>query len=151
MIFKPAEADSANERIDVLTRLGIEPALHFEREHHVLQRGSPRQQIVFLRDVADAARQTGTQRLRIVQRRNLRLEFYFAAIRHVDLRDHIQQRGLARARRSDDGQKFAVGDGEVQVLNHPQRLIAAGAAGKSLGEIADFEKRRRHVRFLPAA
>ena len=58
MILEPAKADRADQHIGALARLGIEPALHFEREQHVLQRRSPGQQIVFLRDVADAARQS---------------------------------------------------------------------------------------------
>ena len=66
-----------------------------------------------------------------LMRRRLRLEAHFAAARRVDLRDHVEQRGLARAGRSDDGQKLAVGDREAQVLDHPRRWIAAGARRQS--------------------
>src|SRR4029078_7434289 len=85
--------------------------------------------------------ESGFDRLRTGERRRLRLEAHFAAARRVDLRDHVEERGLARARRSDDGKELAVADGEAQILDHPQRLIPAGAAGKALGEIANFEQR----------
>ena len=127
------------------SRLGVEAALHLEREKHVVERGAPREQIVVLRDVADAAVEPGAQRLGAAHRDGVSLKDDLAGARDVDLGDQVEQGRLAGARRADDGEEFALPDRERQVADHPGRGLAALARGKALAEIADFEERRlRH-------
>src|SRR5262245_47652418 len=42
----------------------------------------------------------------------------FAGGRRLETGQHEQRRGLSRAGRSKEGEKFAATDGEVQILNH---------------------------------
>ena len=72
-------------------------------------------------------------------------EAHFAAVRAVDLRNQIEQRGLAGAGRPDEGEELALVHHEAQALDHPGRLVAPVARREALGEIADLEQ-RAHVR-----
>ena len=140
VVLEAGEADGADQHVRARPRLGVEPPLDVEREQHVLQRRAPRQEIILLRHVADAAGQPGIERLGVAERSNLRLVAHLPAARGVDLRDHVEQRGLAGARGPDDGEELAVGDREAQVLNDPRRGLAAAARGEPLAQVADFEQ-----------
>src|SRR5262249_16210192 len=139
----------------------VQPALYGERKQHVLQRRPPRQQMILLRHVADAAGEARLQRLGIIDRGTLRLEAHLAAACHIDLRDDVEERGLAAAPRSgggeglgggglggargpDDGEEFAFAYRKREILDDPGRQLAPGALAKALGEAADLQQRFLH-------
>src|SRR2546423_11638118 len=60
----------------------------------------------------------------------LAVERHGAAIRRLESRDDAQQRGLARARRPEQGDQLAGRDIEIQVLDGDERAEALGDAAQ---------------------
>src|SRR5262245_1964468 len=97
--------------------------------------------MILLRHVADASGEARLQRLGIIDRGTLRLEAHLAAACHIDLRDDVEERGLAGARGTDDGEEFAFAYRKREILADPGRQLAPGALDKALGAAADFQHR----------
>src|SRR5262249_22089421 len=144
MVFEAAEADGADQHLGARAGLRVQSALHGKRKQHVRQRGPPRQQMSVLRQITDAAGEARLQRLGIVDRSTLRLEAHLAAACHIDLRDDVEERGLAGARGTDDGEEFTFAYRKREILDDPGRQLAPGALGKALGEAADLQQRFLH-------
>src|SRR5262249_41246869 len=69
------------------------------------------------------------------------LEAHLAAACHIDLRDDVEERGLARARGTDDGDEFTFAYRKREIPDDPGRRLASGALGKALGEAAPAARR----------
>src|SRR5262249_5969993 len=110
----------------------VEPSLHRQWKQDVLQGCPPGEQVVFLRHVADLAGKPRLERLDIADRGGVRPEIDLAAARRVDLGQDVEQRGLARARGTDNGEELPFVDDKAQLLNDPRRRLAAGAITKAL-------------------
>ncbi len=127
-----AQADLFQPRHRGPGRLGAGDAPDQQRHHDVLERGELRQQVMDLphepdRPVAQV-RQLGVRQRRDV----LRPEIDSALRRPVQPAEQVQERGLAGARLSHDGQPLAPPHFEIETGKHHQ-LIVAGAV--PLGDI----------------
>jgi hypothetical protein len=91
----------------------------FEAEHHVLLDGEPGKHGAMLGH-EDAGR-AGLGQLRTIDRHR-------AAVGAIESREDVQQRRLAAAGRTDDGDDLAVADGKRDSLQHPERSLVRGIA-----------------------
>jgi len=128
----------ADQHLGTRAGLCVQASLHLEREQDVVERRAPGEEIVVLRDIADAAVDAGLERARIARADGRAVEHDLAGARDVDLRDDVEQRRLAGARRANDGEKLAIAHRERQVLDHPggghAALVAILALRKTLAE-----------------
>ena len=99
------------------------------RHQHVLRRRECRQQMVKLEDEPDAACPQRGQGAFRQRRRLASAEHVRSAARRLEQADQVEQRRLARTRRSDQRGELAAGDRQVDAVQHLDRDVGAGAVG----------------------
>ena len=128
------EIDHLERGLDVLAPLlAVEPGQQ-QRQLDVLRRGQHRHQIVELEDEADIG---GAKARELALRQPVDAlpgDMDLAARRPVDAAEQIEQRRLARARRPHHGDEVAARDGEVEVVEDRDRLLALDEALAQAGE-----------------
>jgi hypothetical protein len=109
-----------------------------QRQLDVLLRRQHRHQVVALEDEADVLGAPGGQRVRCPARRCAGRRRELAGAGRVEAADQVEQGGLARARRPHQRDEVALGDVQVDAVQH---LDALGAADVGLGQAADLDQR----------
>ena len=128
-----AQAHELEQRGAALAPRGARDPAQVERELDVGERGLPRQQGRVLEHHADLV---GHGR-----RNRLTVDAGLAAGRPDQARQDLQQRGLAAAARSDQGDELPFGDRERDV---GERLDRRAAGAEFLAQFVDFDDRRGH-------
>ena len=128
MLGPIGEIDDLERRFDVLPALErIEPGDE-QRQFHVLRGRQHRHQIVELEHEADGR---GAPLGELALRKAVDApagDVDFAGVRAVDAADHVEQCGLAGARRPHHRDEVAGRDREFEVIEDRDRLLALGEA-----------------------
>ena len=121
---------SAVLQTDLLQRLKglllVDDRMVVLRDHHVLDGRQVRHQIELLEHQADqvlahVGELAGVQILQLAA-----LQRNGALARRVHAADHVHQRRLAGTRRADDGQPFALRNGQAQIIDRMQVAVDLG-------------------------
>jgi hypothetical protein len=118
------EADLLQHHGRSFARFGRESASDEERHRHVLERSELHQQMMELVDEAERCvpRQSALGFAHLAQR--AALHEHLPRGRRVEAAEQMQQRRLARARATHDGDALAATDLEIDTLQHRHRLRA---------------------------
>ena len=138
MLEPLAQAHALEQAARFGGRLLRRRAAHEQRHRDVLERRELRQQMM---ELIDEAERTIAQpaALRVAQRAHrLADDAHLACRRLIEAADELQQRRLARARRADDRDAIALGDGELDAAQH---LDVAPDVAERLDELAGLEDR----------
>jgi len=114
--FEPFETDTANIVPGSLAAFRARNALAFQGEFHIADHGTPGQQIIVLRDVAHT-RVHGIDDPSLVEDRPVRGLHQSGK--------HVEHRGLAASRRTDQAHELAAPHFEIDVAQRGARLTAA--------------------------
>src|SRR5882757_4986993 len=108
MIGEAVEAELIQHCTAAIDRLTRRHSTNLEPEHHVVQGGSPRQQQILLKHVADVLRLAGYL---------LAVPANTPGIRREQSAQGIQQRGFSATRRTDDADDLAFVEGEAEITD----------------------------------
>src|ERR1700678_3836403 len=108
--------------------LGFGDVTDFHAKLDVGERGSPRQQQVLLKHIANIGRPESARANRLPVPANL------ARIRRNETADQVQERGLSASRRSDNADDLALAEHEAQIADHPRYFVGGE---KAFGDVLD--------------
>src|SRR5438067_1956655 len=132
-VFQADELQRGHHVITALLRVELGQQ---ERKFDVLERGENRDQVERLENVADV-RIAPVGRLFVIEPENvLPQNQQLACSRAIDGRDHVQQRGLPRAGRPHEREKFATGNLDGDIV---QRFHLEGIAFEHLADISGLD------------
>jgi hypothetical protein len=128
-----------------LTFPTAEPRVN-RRHLDIAQRAQFRQQVITLKDEAKMFAAQRGELVRIERRRFPAINQIVARGRPVEAPDHIHQRRLARAGRADDRHHVALRDGQVDVLQHDDGVLAGLEFPAQVAQHDDGPGHRFHLK-----
>jgi hypothetical protein len=132
------EVDDLQRRFDMRAALLRVELGQQQRQLDILRGRQHRHQVVELEDEADIGRAPARQ-LTLAQALDvLAGELDLAGAGRVDAAEQVQQRRLARAGRTHDGDEVAMRDRHAEMIEYGDRLAPLGEA---LGNVGEFDQR----------
>ena len=129
------ETDRGERLVDAAAPLDAPDAAEEERQLDVPRRGQARHQMEELEDEADLLAADAGELL-VGERADLvAVETVGAGAGSIEAADDVEQRRLARPRRSHDRDVLAIGDGLVDAGQRVDRLVADDEGAPNAGEL----------------